>query len=267
MSWFDSWPVRSVIAFILAPHLAGSVVNISYNSWIVREYLSASQAVTFNWLVIAYNLIFYPVCIFAVVRLVVLPILRYKQALEDPKVAAGLDIDDARRKALRWPLWAALLACVGWFPGVVFFPLVLHIFNPPVSFPPVAHFFMSITLSGLIALTYSVVGLQLVSLRYYYTQLWDRGENMHETARTELRDSRRLIRISQFLAFFIPLLGACLFVVVKHRGLDDAAYRVFQFLTLWLIVLGMGGFQLAMTLGQSLTKTIDAMTGRAAEET
>ena len=48
--------------------------------------------------------------------------------------------------------------------------------------------------------------------------------------------------------------------------MEDDVYRVYQLLTLWLIILGFGGFQLAMTVGQSLIKTIDAMTGRTAGE-
>ena len=265
LSWFERWPLGSVIAFTLLPHLAGSVFNITYNNWIVAQ-LNQSQQQTFMWLVVAYNLIVYPACFVAFVKLILLPAKRNRRALEDSSPEAAIDFGAARRQTLTWPRWAAILASVGWFPGIVCFPLGLQLLSPPVTLEQAAHFFMSILLSGLIALTYSVIGLQLISLRYYYPQLWDQADHMQDTARRELRGSRRLAWLSQVLAGSIPLLGACLFVMTQHKEMDDTQYRVYQLLTLWLIILGFGGFQLAMTVGQCLSKTIDAMTGRAASD-
>ena len=259
---FGKWSVYCVIALTLVPHLLGSVVNISYNMWIVSR-LNADQQATFNGLVLAYNLIIYPACIWAVVKFIVLPAVRNWRALENPNAAKPLDYDHARAQALSWPRWAAILACIGWFPGAVFFPLGLQVFSPPVTIEQAAHFVMSIALSGLIALTYSVVGLQWVSLRAYYPRLWDQAENLHATARRELASSKSLIRWSQVLAGFIPLLGAGLLVIVGNEGMSGSEYRVYQALILGLIILGFGGFQLALTTGSSLVKTIDAMTGRA----
>jgi len=262
LRWCERWPLPAIIALTLSPHLAGSVLNISYNGWIVAR-LNETQQATFQWLVLVYNLIVYPVCVFAVVRLIVLTALRYRRVLQQRTDEPDIDFALARRRALRGPRWAALWASVGWFPGVVFFPLGLHLLSPPVMWEQAAHFFMSITLSGLIALTYSVVGLQLIAVRLYYPQLWDTAAELHATARRELRPARRLNWLSQILAGFIPLLGAALLVLVNKEEMTVNEYRIYQALTLWLIFLGFGGFQLALTVGGCLSKTIDALSGRS----
>ncbi|MBE0665428.1 MAG: hypothetical protein IH584_06355 [Candidatus Aminicenantes bacterium] len=80
--------------------------------WIVNR-LNEAQQTTFNGLVIAYNILIYPVCIWAVVKFIVLPALRHRQALNDRSADTRIDFDAARQQALSWPRWAALLACIG----------------------------------------------------------------------------------------------------------------------------------------------------------
>jgi hypothetical protein len=191
--------------------------------------------------------------------------VRYWRAVRGDVPPTLVPFDRARRQALTWPRWGALWACVGWFPGAVFFPLGLHLLAGPVSVSTALHFVASIALSGLVALTYSVVGLQFMALRIFYPLLWDRADRLRETAREELKSPRRWIRFSQILAGTIPLFGAILLVFFGPDVATGSHYQVYQVLVIALIVLGMAGFQLALSAGNYLLKTIEAMEGKAGE--
>lgn len=259
------WPVLCIILLAVAPHLASSIENISYNIWIVTA-LSDVQRAMFDRLILVYNLVVYPICLWAMVQKIVLPAVRYRRVVQGGEPATAIDFDVARRQVLSWPRWGAGLAALGWFPGAVYFPLGLHMFAGPIEPRVAAHLIISIALSGLIAITYSVVGLQLVGLRVFYPALWDHAEQLRATAREELQPVGRWLRLSQVLAGLIPLVGAILLVAVGPTEMTGFQYRIYQFLVIALIGLGLGGFQLALTVADRLHKTIDAMTGSDAAE-
>jgi serine/threonine protein kinase len=260
--WCQQWPVRCLVALAILPHIAGSIVNISYNIWIVAK-LNEAQHSAFNWLVLVYNALVYPVCVWALIYFMVSPAARYWKALRGEIPQKLVPFDRARLQALSWPRWGALWACIGWFPGALFFPIGLHLLAGPVSMSTALHFVASIALSGLVAITYSVVGLQYMALRIYYPLLWERADKLRETARGELKSPRRWIRLSQVLAGTIPLFGAILLVFFGPDVAAGAHYQVYQVLVIALIVLGMAGFQLALSAGNYLLKTIEAMEGEA----
>src|SRR5262249_31794918 len=94
----------------------------------------------------------------------------------------GSDGDDdaaarARREALRLPLWAVLVSCLGWLPGGVLFPLLIDRRAGPVAGEVFARFVVSFTISGLIALTYSFLATQYVVLRVLYPSLWSEADD------------------------------------------------------------------------------------------
>ena len=258
----QQWPVACIIVLALAPHLAGSIVNISYNMWIIAS-LSDAQQIAFGRLVVLYNVVVYPLCLWAMVQQILLPAIRYRRLVQTGELSKLIEFDDARRQALSWPRWGAGVACLGWFPGAIFFPLGLHLLAGPLARDAAVQLVLSITLSGLIAITYSVVGLQLVALRVYYPALWDHAEALRETARQELAPVGHWLRLSQVLAGMIPLLGAVLLVAVGPGDVGGTPYRIYQLLVIALIGLGMGGLQLALTVADRLHKTIAALTGSA----
>jgi serine/threonine protein kinase len=259
--WCERWPMLCIVLLALAPHIAGSVINITYNSWIIATLLSDIQREVFGQLVIAYNLVIYPICIWGLIAKILLPAARYRRVLASPSLEKTIPLDRARVQTLQWPKWGAVFACLGWFPGAVFFPLGLQLFAGNVSIVAAAHLAASIVLGGLIAITYSVVGLQLVAIRVYYPWLWGHAEHFRATAHRELDPTRRWLRTLQYLAGVIPLVGAILLVLVGPHEMTGAPYRVYQVLVVALISLGGGGFQLALTINNILFKTIAAMTG------
>jgi hypothetical protein len=255
------WPFLCATLLAVIPHLIGSAVNITYNR--LRVDLSASQQITFDRLVVTYNLIVYPICLWALFRYGVMPVLRIWRALDRSIPVVSSLVDTARQKVLTWPVWAALLACVGWFPGALFFPLGLRLFSGPVSWNVASHLIISICLSGLIALTYSFVGVQYIALRVFYPRLWGKPENLQSRARVELSDMGRRLRGIQILAGLIPLCGAALLVGVGPQEFSGSAYRTYQWLVIALMGMGLAGFQLAMSASAILAETVGALTGSA----
>ena len=73
-----------------------------------------------------------------------------------------------RRRVLSLPLWMVALACVGWLPGGVLFPVLISFFDVPLEAGLFGRFFISFTLSGLIAITYPPSVLEFVALRVLY---------------------------------------------------------------------------------------------------
>jgi hypothetical protein len=162
-----------------------------------------------------------------------------------------------RRRALALPLWAAGLSCIGWLPGGVLFPLLIHLMAGPVSSKVFSHFLFSFTISGLIALTYSGLAVQWIVVRVLYPRLWMDGSRFRETARQELTSLDRRLRVWQFLAGIIPLAGAALMVSV---GPEEFSLG-FRILAVALIALGMAGLGLGLLIGSRIQQILTALVG------
>jgi hypothetical protein len=251
-------PFLVALALLLLPHLLASVVNISYNTLRIVERLTPEQQATFPWVVLTYNLAVYPVCV-VLAFLLMRPIYRgWGQHPDDEATLAAL-----RRRVLSLPAWAAWASVVGWLPGGWLFPLALH-YTAPCCGSVFGHFVLSFAVAGLIALTYSVFGVQFVALRVLYPRFWGSG-GMRGLARTELAGQAQWLATLQLLAGAIPLIGAVLMVAVgpEEFGADGAGYAPFRLLVTGLIALGMAGFSAAMAVSDRLRRTLTALTGVA----
>ena len=102
-----------------------------------------------------YNLVVYPLCL-AMMYWWFAPIYRTWLGLARSELADDSEIEHIRRRVLWAPFLVVLLSCFGWLPGGLIFPWALHLLAGPVSAAIFGHFLISCTLSGLIALTYSV---------------------------------------------------------------------------------------------------------------
>jgi serine/threonine protein kinase len=247
-----------LLAFL--PHVLGSAVNISYNRLrIILAEPSVVPAETFTRVTLAYNAVVYPLCLALIVWLVG-PVWRAWQ----PGRREALDRQEAaalRRAVLRLPAWAAVLSALGWLPGGLVFPAVISWLSGPVGTDVFAHFAVSFTVAGLIALTYSVCGVQLVVLRGFYPRLWGDGQDLRPSAGGELRAVSRQLPVVPLLAGLIPLAGAVLMVDAGPDQFGAGGYRDFQILVTALIVLGMAGFVAALWASRFLGETVRAFTG------
>jgi hypothetical protein len=169
----------------------------------------------------------------------------------------GEQVARVRRLALRLPLWAIVLSCLGWLPGGLLFPLGLHLLADPVRPEVFGHFLVSFTLSGLIALTYSYFAVQFVVLRLFYPRLWVDAQNIRSLARAELKPVGRWLGLFQLFAGLIPLAGAILMIGVG----PDQLTLTFRLLVVGLIALGMAGFGAALLASSRLHRTLTAFLG------
>jgi hypothetical protein len=251
-------PFLWLVLLVVLPQIAGSIVNIAYNTNQIGDHLSDSQQRRFDQLVIAYNAVVYPLAVVLFVR-AVYPVWRCWNALADTAALSDEEVEAARQQALRLPNWVAGLTALGWFPGGVLFPLVIHLLEPPL--PPAiwGHFVASFWMSGLIALAYSLCGVRFIVLRILYPVMWRNTRSFTTTTQNELAAVTRQLDRMQWLAASIPLLAAMLMLILGNAA-DDA----FRLLVAGLIFLGMAGSIGASALVRELSQVVVSLTGAKA---
>jgi serine/threonine protein kinase len=242
-------PLLIGFGLTVLPHLIASVVNITYNSSRIMDELSPEQQRTFDLLVLAYNAIVYPFCLFLLWR-VMAPIGRAWRALGGQSVPSAAAVAEGRRQVLKLPTWAIILACIGWLPGGVLFPLAIHFLTGPISPEIFGHFLVSFTISGLIALTYSLFAVQFLVLRVLYPRLWIDAYHMRHQAAAELGPLSRRLRWFPLLAGLIPLAVAFLMVGAP------------EWFRQTLIALGAFGFSTAFSFRSYLQQVLMVLTGK-----
>jgi serine/threonine protein kinase len=250
----DPFLVLVVLTFL--PHVFGSLLNISYNSLRIVGDLTAAQQLTFNRLVLGYNTIVYPLCLMGLYHVVV-PVWRTWLQLTRADAVTPEQVAAARQRALSWPRWVVGLSSLGWLPGAILFPTILHFAAGPIRAAVFGHFLISFLLSGLIALTYSFFGVQFIVLRIVYPRLWVDCTDLHEATRRELGPLENRLRLFQILAGVIPLAGAVLMVAV---GPEISGYRTFRLLVTGLITMGMAGFGVAVLVNVLLLRILTIFT-------
>jgi hypothetical protein len=200
----------------------------------------------------------YPAAL-ALFVLAVRPVRRTWNAMSNGERQAEGQVKSAREQALRLPWWITLLSALGWYPGGVLFPLVIHKLAGPLAPHLAGHFVASFWLSGLIAMAYSLCGVQFVVLRAYYPAMWNDVRRFADTTREELASVPARLWLTQFLAVLIPLMAAVLLLM-----LGDVANPTFRLLVTGLIFLGIIGLQIAGAVTRGLSQVVVALTGRTA---
>jgi serine/threonine protein kinase len=250
-------PGLMITLVALIPHLLGSIVNITYNKLSIVENLSPAQEQAFGQVLLAYNLLVYPLLVWAWCRAIV-PILQLRRRLSGTEAVDAEQVRALRRKSLKLPALLVVLSCLGWLPGGLLFPLGISLLTEPVSASVFGHFLISFTVSGLIATTYSYFGTQMVVLRILYPRLWVDPQAPRQQARRELGPIEGQVRIFLFAAGLIPLSGAILMVSV---GAVEQFTLGFRLLVIGLIGLGMAGFGAALLASTRLSRTLSVLVG------
>jgi serine/threonine protein kinase len=247
-------PIAWLIVLVVLPQLAASAVNITYNLSQIGDVLSDAQRQLFDRLVLGYNAIIYPLAI-AMFVFVLRPVGQCWRALASGERISEEVVVAARRQALRLPRWIAALTALGWFPGGVLFPLVIHMQAGPLDYRVMGHFVASFWLSGLIALAYSLCGAQFVVLRALYPAMWLDVRRFSETAQRELASLATQLTVIQWLAGSIPLVAALLVL-----PLGGGANFAFRSLVGGLILLGIIGSHVANAVTRSLSQVVTVLT-------
>ncbi|MEX2171971.1 MAG: serine/threonine-protein kinase [Pirellulales bacterium] len=255
--WAELRPFRWLAIFALVPQFIGSAVNISYNTLQVVTHLTAEQQTFFNQIVLGYNAIVYPFAV--VVGFVVLtPLYRTWKRLHGSELIDPAEVALARRAMLRVPLWLLALGIIGWIPGGILFPTLIHLYRGPLDPSVFLHFATSFTLSGLIAIAYSLCGLQFLALRIMYPRMWVDATNFRPIAREELASTPWRLWLIDVLAGSIPSLAA---VVLLLTGGDSMNFP-FRLMIICLLVAGtIGFFQVVMPTTRRLARVAGMITG------
>jgi hypothetical protein len=204
--------------------------------------------------VLVYNAVAYPVCVGIACRLVA-PVFIAWRTLERSGAVA-----EAHRRALKWPLRVVPLACAGWLPGGLIFPMVLaarSTASAPIGLEVFGHFLVSFWISGLIAMTYSYFGVESIALRVAYPRLWAGARGLRATMAAELEGRESRLAAFQLLSSLIPLSGAAMLIGL---GPEDMS-RTSRTLIGALIVLGMAGIGLTHSAARLLSRTLTALAG------
>lgn len=252
-AWLRRRPFTGMILLGLAPHLLGSAVNIPYN--LLRVVGPEPQDVkVFWWLVNVYNVALYPGCI-ALCCFLIWPVYQDWRRRQRGEVAIGPDeTARIRQRVLTFPRWAVIVALIGWLPGAVWFPWGLHVWARPLTSGEVLHLQLSVALSGLIALTYSALGVLCLTAGIFYPRLCTDPLEFRSRAACDVRPLLKMLRVIPFLAVAIPLAGAALMIGTSPQSFSDSEYVAFRWLTTGLIALGMIGFQVAL-VGTGIART------------
>jgi serine/threonine protein kinase len=251
--WILKRPFLWFVLLVLIPQVVASVFNISYNmTQIVGRNLTQPQETMFMRLVTVYNLVMYPVAIL-LFAWAFLPVRSTWQQMHGRDPLPAGEVTEARRQTLRLPLWVVGLTAAGWLPGAVLFPAILSARTEMLSLHVWIHFFASFTLSGLIALAYSLCGSQFVIQRALYPRMWDDVRHFTAIARQELAPMSRRVAWIQLLA------GSALVAAILVLTFNDVT-PLFKAVVAGLIVLGWAGYQLATQVTGSLTQIVLALT-------
>jgi eukaryotic-like serine/threonine-protein kinase len=258
-------PFLWLVILVLLPQVAGSIVNITYNTTQIVGELSAPQQQMFMRLVGIYNAIVYPIAVIVFV-IVVRRVLNGWKSLKTGESLPPGEIEVVRRKVLRLPRWIAGLTAFGWFPGGFIFPLAI-MSTSFLKLETAAHFLVSFLLSGLIALAYSMCGVEFIALRCLYPALWRDANNFADTAQEELRPVHKQLNRIELFAVMIPLISAIVFLMfgnfpheavdVKTEGDPTLAFRS---IVAALIVLGILGIIITSAVTNHLASVVRALT-------
>jgi serine/threonine protein kinase len=247
----------------LLPQAVGAAIDLSYNAlWLACLPNWQNLMLPFLYLASGYTLVALLVTgaiSFAMTR----QRWRNWMELQGPAPADAEHVAAVRRRSLRTPYWAAALTGLGWLPGGFLVPLLLEQAVGPLGLLTYAHFVLSFTLAGLIALTYTLLVTEFLVLRVGYPVSWADPGGFRESARDELRSVGRLLGLLQPLAVLIPLAAGVALMIgmvgARPGQTTTASYQLFQLLVIALIVLGMFGYWLAGYLGGQLRQTLAAL--------
>ncbi len=255
------FPLAAGIVLPLLPHVVGAALSVCYNVLCVAAALEGEGQ---RWavlpLALAYSAAAFVCTGWSTYRCSA-PVARAQARLDRGPTPGEDEVAAARRHSLANTRRALVLSLLGWLPGAVLLPLQLQWLTGPVGPSVHAHFAVSFTLAGLIALPYCAFAAEFLAVRQAWPRLWLDAAGMREAAGRELAGSRGRLLLLQVLAGLVPLAGAVLLVVTAPEQFTPGGYQTFRLLLLALVVLGMAGLTLTLLAGHRLGQALQALTG------
>jgi len=236
--WITRHPVLAMTLAAVLPHIPATVVNIGYNA--VQIELNDSQKQAFVYLILGYNLLAYPVCAGTAAYL----IWKIKRGVDSLDTLPGSEVDALRGRVLRIGWWVVALGSLGWFSGGIVFPLVIDLVAGGFDWQMYAHYLVSFTLAGLIAVVFSYLAIQAVVLRALLPNLGNPDTYSPAKMWAEVKPMTLAFGPFLMLASAVPLTGAVLLIALT----DGMMTLGFRLLVAGLIGMGVAGVGIAERL-------------------
>ncbi|MBA4187169.1 MAG: hypothetical protein C0467_04040 [Planctomycetaceae bacterium] len=236
--WVSENPIAALTLAAILPHVPATIVNIGYNA--VQIELNDAQHRVFLVLILVYNLIAYVGCAGTAAYL----IWKVKQGLVGLIFAPGPAVDELRRRVLCLGWWAVALGSLGWFSGGIIFPLVIDLVAGGFDWQMYAHYLVSFTLAGLIAVVFSYLSIQAVVLRALLPNLGNPDRYTPVGMWAEVKPMTLAFGPFLMLASAVPLTGAVLLITLT----DGVMTLGFRLLVAGLIGVGVMGVGIAERL-------------------
>ena len=244
--WATTHPALALALAGILPHAVASVVQIGYNA--VEIQLNAAQQHAFLMMVVAYNLVAYPLCFGTGLYLM----RRVAQGLARVATLPGAAVDQLRWRVLRLGWQEAALGTIGWLPGAVAFPVAIDAVAGPLPLNTYAHFAVSFTLAGLIGVVFSYLAIEYVVFRALLPHVGNPDAHTPAKAWDEVRPLIAPFGPLVVLACGVPLAGAVL--LLSFGGADMSLG--FRLLVVKLIGLGVVGVGLAERVVRRLRQLV-----------
>jgi serine/threonine protein kinase len=231
---FDVLTLSALLAVIF-PQFAGSIVNISYNYFMIVDILDDAHRTLFTNLLGIYNPIIYGLAIVVGFS----PWVRFARAYKQAIITGTLpeQSDTLRRHAISLPKHVRRTIAAAWLSSAVFFPAVLYIVAGPFDLFAVAQFLASFVLAWFIAATYSHLVLSALILRCFYAVLWNPFSSK-ESTQAELKEARIDENFYTLSAVVTPLIGACLLIAFEPIASKATLYKMFILLFITAGIMG-----------------------------
>lgn len=258
----------------VAPHLVASWLQSEYNKiWI------GTDASVFTNAFIAYNLVVYPACVGWLAWHLHRFARGYRQVVAKQPVPRS-QLRRLRMRLLNLPRRFMIASAIGWFPGILLFPLLLQWFGESPTRGDWYHYSITFAIAGLIATSYSYAVVVYLVVCYGYRICWQTASRYRQRARYELSRIQTRIRKIAILAGVLPLAAAVLLLAVGLPPLHESVptdqasvieyvQRVHQHemqvadlhrLVIELVVFGAAGLFVVATAFERLMRVVRALT-------
>lgn len=243
------FPVLAVLLVGLLPNALAALFNFDYNrNEIIERLHHLPEVIAIFWHVqLVINSVAFPVGI-VLAALLTWPVAR---AVRSRRGGHGQPIPpQLRHRCLMLGHWLALLCLVEWLLAGLAYPISIHRAAGPIPLAVYIHFFVSLTLCGLIAVVYPFFGITWLSVRVYYPFLIQPAV----TGSEDLSDLTRLTRRTWFyllLAASVPMLAVTALIWAGSQN---------QFALEVLSGAGLVGFGLVFLLARKIQSDVATLT-------
>jgi len=249
--WHDlamRYPLSFATVVAVLPNLLLSVVNVNYDwFFIVKPRLPPNAQWEFVTLITLFKALLYAIGLTVGVTYVLPVFVPFHRPVDAGRLRR------ARQKALGMGLMVFWVSLGAWGASGVLFPAWIHLHHAPVALSDYFHFFVSHTLCGLVAGTFSFFLLSQTVTRLLYPRLLEMGPADESEAEPLLRLREQLPLFGR-VAVVTPFLA--LIAMGIAMGMDA---RGFGWGFAGLAVLGLAAVTVSSRLVRQTQADLDAL--------